>query len=128
MASLQLKRTLSGDTVSGLQSYDMAVEVVSATGIPPEIFIFERQVGDTDTVDKFMRVANLVELEDLPTEPPTINTPKCLFRASEITLRILSQEEVAEIWEYLQLDSIALVEAANTDLKGPQTIDISLGG
>ena len=97
-----------------LQSYDLRVEVVSATDMPEKIFV--RKVGvppypGGDSSDTFVCLADPVDLEEIPEDSPDLANEMPYFRVSDITLRFRSMEILEENQALISGDIQNLVDS-----------------
>jgi len=99
----------------GLQSYDLRVEVVSATDMPTKIFVMQRgappapMVGETVT-DRFICIADPVDLEEFPEDDPDIDNEIPYYRIDDITLRFRSLDILQETRDLIDADLKQLVK------------------
>jgi len=132
MAQIEIRRSIPTPEAGVIrQCYDMRVEVLNATDMPTEIFVFQRGVAParsgqvTEPTDAFKSVADPVDLEEYPPDAPDLQNEIPFYRLSEVTLRFRSQIELEETWGYIAEDIQGLVTALNIGLDDPQTDDFT---
>jgi hypothetical protein len=88
--AIVINKSLSPDTVdagNGMLGYQVQLDVVSASGITPKIFIMQREVlsagSPSEYEDQFYSVASVPQLESVP-ESPSDSLP--FYRTNSITL------------------------------------------
>ena len=101
-----------------LFSYDLRVEVVSATEMPKEIFIFQRSIKDILIADRFTCIADPVDLEEVPVRTPDLADEMPYYRTSLVTLRFRDMQELTECQTLMDQDIQLLV----TSLKEAGTL------
>ena len=129
MASITLRRAVAPFEIMPVQSYDMVIEVLSATGMPKEIFVFQRGIappytGAEPPTDYFVSVADPVDLQDYPPMAPDIAAWDPFYRMDQATLSFRSMEDLEETWESIQQDITGLVNCLNTGVTGGSTEDV----
>jgi hypothetical protein len=116
--------------VEPLQSYDLRVYVDSATDMPKEIFVFQQGLapayeGGGPATDRFICLADPVDLEEWPVGAPALDAEIPYFRTREVTLRFRSMQELEDtrilIDEDIQRLVNALKAAANLPLVETKT-------
>ena len=114
----------------GLQSYDLRVEVESATDMPEKIFILQKgappaPVAGAVEDERFVCIADPVDLEEIPEDTPDLNNEMPYFRVSDITLRFRSMDVLEETQGLIAVDLQQLVNslkaAANMELTEGET-------
>lgn len=115
MAYLKIKRSSMSRWRKGIiEGFTFTVEVVEASGIPAEIFVFLRvpepsDPGESD--DVFQNVASPTDLEEYPIGQPYLDSNHKFFRRSEVTLRFRSESLAEDTWRCMQADFDALITA-----------------
>lgn len=97
MATITLQRN-STAYVPNLQSYKVLLEVSTATGISPYVFVLQRQrtVSDpTKTDDVFAAICTPEQLESLPQDAPDADSS--YFRARSVTLVSRTLENLNDV-------------------------------
>ena len=131
-ASITLRMDRTRDEVQLYQSYTMKVSVTAAIGVDPKIFVFQRGVppplaGTTpQPVDRFVKVASVVDLEDFPPDGPNIDREMPYYRVDNATLVFRSLTDLQETWNYIQDDVRGLLADVNTALVDPITITVTI--
>lgn len=135
-ASVTLKMTKTPDEPADYQSYGMIVEVVEAVDISEKIFVIQAGIPASPTppgsplpepVDRFISVADPVDLEEYPVDAPDLANEIPYYRVKQIELQFRSLPELEETWEFLQQDVSGLLRAINTNLADPQTEFVTIG-
>jgi hypothetical protein len=129
MASITLRKAVAPFESMPVQSYDMVVEVLSAQGMPKEIFVFQHGIappytGAEPPTDYFVSIADPVDLEDYPPEAPNMENWNPFYRTATATLRFRSLQDLEETWEFMQQDVRGLVDALNTGVTGGSSEDV----
>jgi hypothetical protein len=110
-----------------LQSYDLKAVVEAATDMPKEIFVFQRGVAPAtpDGVqlpgDRFICIADPVDLEEFPPNAPALNVEMPYYRLKEVTVRFRSLTELEYTRELMDEDVQRLVNA----LKATETLPVT---
>jgi len=116
-AKLTIKYSGPESEVEQLQGYSLKVEVVEAVDMPSKIFVFQRWVPSaTDPEsnnlgDKFISVADPVDLEEYPEDAPDLENDIPYYRTDSVILHFRSMSELAEVRGLLGDDFAALVKA-----------------
>jgi len=109
---------------ANLFSYDLKVEVKAATGMPEEIFIFQRKVPPAENPslieDNFVCIADPVDLDEVPVGSPDMANEMPYYRAKVVTMRFRDMEELAETLNLVKEDIAKLVES----LKAAEDIEL----
>lgn len=118
--SITLNRTVPA-IGPAMQSYDLTVEVTSATDMPQEIFVFKRALPSLPApptqgaaavpVDLFISVADPVDLEEYPVNTPDMMNSNPYFRTKIVTLRYRNLVDLERDWVYINEDAQGLVDA-----------------
>lgn len=129
-ASIELKMTRTPNEPEDFQSYQMIVEVVNAVDISEKIFVMQRSLPASpsapgaslpDPVDRFMSIADPVDLEEYPEDAPALDQEMPYYRVNEVTLEFRSLDDLLQTWEYIKDDVSGLVRAVNTNMVDPHT-------
>jgi hypothetical protein len=129
-ASIELKLTRTPDELEDFQSYQMIVEVVNAVDISEKIFVMQRALPESpsppgtplpDPIDRFVSVADPVDLEEYPEDSPDLENEIPYYRVNEVTLEFRSLDDLLQTWEYIQEDVTGLTRAVNTNMDNPHT-------
>jgi hypothetical protein len=135
-ASLTLKMTRTPDEPADFQSYGMIVEVVAAVDISEYIFVIQAGIPASpsppgaplpEPVDRFISVADPVDLEEYPTDAPDLENEIPYYRLKRVELEFRSMPELLEAWDFIQEDVTGLIRAVNTNLLSPQTEFVTIG-
>jgi hypothetical protein len=99
-----------------LFSYDLKIEVLEATDMPEEIFVFERRTSPPlqtggDPTDKFVCIADPVDLQEFPPNAPALDDEMPYFRVTEVTLRFRSMVTLEETKDLIDEDIQLLVNS-----------------
>jgi hypothetical protein len=99
---------------ANLQSYDLRVEIQTATDMPKEVLVMHRGVApalrpDDDLTDLFQCVADPVDLEEFPTTAPDLTNEMPYYRVDDITLRFRSMGELEDVRKWIDADLKDLV-------------------
>jgi len=113
-----------------LQSYDLHVVVESATEMPKEIFIFQQGVApayakNEPPTDRFICLADPVDLEEVPIGAPDIPNEMPYFRLSEVLLRFRSYSELEDTRNLLGQDIQRLVNSLKAAASLPVTDEVT---
>ena len=114
-----------------LQSYDLKAVVEAATDMPKEIFVFQRGVAPAtpDAIlppgDRFICIADPVDLEEFPTNTPAINAEMPYYRLSEVTVRFRSLTELVYTRQLMDEDVQRLVNALKATEVLPVTEEVT---
>jgi len=115
----------TNEIVPNLQSYDLKVEVVSATDMPTKIFVMQHGVPSdafpNDPIDRFVCIADPVDLEEFPEDVPDLAHEMPYFRVSVITLRFRSPEILEEVKDLIAVDLQQLVDS----LKAAESLNLT---
>jgi len=130
MAAITVRQSVPVFNDTPVQSYDMLVEVTTATDMPEEIFVFQQGLAPArlpteEASDFFVNVASPTDLEEVPVTTPQTNGMNPYYRVSNITLRFRSLVELEETWSYIKEDIQGLVSALNTGVIGGSTEDVT---
>jgi hypothetical protein len=136
MAEIIIRRSPPAAEGETRQSYDMLVEVESASGVPKEIFVFQRGVRRlvagalSDAPDEFVSVADPVDLEAYPADSPDPRAEMPYYRLSKVELRFRSLVDMEEVWNYIRQDVDGLMAAlsAGVDPGGTERWKFTSGG
>ena len=105
------------DETSGLQAYDLRVEVLNATDMTSKIFVYQRKVvSATDEQanelgDTFVSVADPVDLEQYPADTPDIAGGIPYYRTDNVDMRFRSMAELQDVRERIDADITGLIYA-----------------
>lgn len=122
-ATIELRRKQPVPTGDEMQGYYLVVEVLSATDMPEEIFVYQRttqygQSAQDQYADLFVNVASPNDIEEIPVgQPNDDNNP--FYRSADLTLCFRSVVELEECWQYIKEDVAGLVDA----LKSLETLE-----
>jgi hypothetical protein len=115
---MQLDVRYSGpEEVTGLQSYDLKVEVTNAVGVDAEIFVFQRNVPSatdpeaTNLGDEFIQVADPVSLGQYPIGSPDLANDIPYYRLAQVSLRFRSMSELEDTKDLISSDITGLINA-----------------
>lgn len=135
MASITIRKTIPA-VQPLMQSYDMTVEVTSATDMEQEIFVFKQalptlpappvQAPAAPAKDLFVMVADPVDLEEFPVGSPDMANSNPYFRLKIVTLRYRSLVDLEQDWVYINEDIQGLVNALNTASQAGTTEEITI--
>lgn len=130
MSRITIRRSVPDFEKEQVQSYDMIVETVSATGMPSEIFLFQRGIAPAYSAgeepnDMFVAIADPVDLEETPTTPQNPVDTNPFYRQDRVELRFRSITDLEETWQYIQYDIAGLVHALNAGVEGGSTEDVT---
>lgn len=97
-------------------SYDLKIEVIEATDMPEEIFVFQRRTSPPlqaggDATDTFVCIADPVDLQEFPPTQPDLENEMPYFRLSEVLLRFRSMLELEEVQTLIDQDVTLLVDS-----------------
>lgn len=122
MPSITIKKTVPPISPT-MQSYDMTLEVTTATDMPREIFVFKKslptlpappvQAPAAAPGDLFISIADPVDLEEYPVDTPDMANSNPYFRTKIVTLRFRSLVDLEDTWVYINQDIQGLVNALN---------------
>ena len=113
-----------------LQGYRLALVAVG-TDMPSEIFVCQRRVPSAtdpaynDLPDKFISLADPVDLEQYPAGSPDLGGQVPFYRVSEITLVFRTIQELEETKVMLDADIRELVHSLKTMEAATVTEEIS---
>ena len=119
---------------SDLQSYNLKAEVVESSGFPPEptvtgvtgpisakIFVMQRL---PEGGDRFVCIADPVDLLDYPANAPDLGAEMPYFRVSEIELVFRSYEQALETKSDIGYDIAKLVKSLNAQSQYQESEEI----
>lgn len=117
--AIQIKLRYSQPAVQTdrLVAYGLQVEVVNAVDMPSKIFVFQRAVQsatdpEANTLgDKFVSVADPVDLEQYPEDVPDVAHAVPYYRKAAVTFVFRSVAELEEVKALLDADVTRLVES-----------------
>jgi len=115
---IKLVKEAQGTYVSGrTQGYRIVVNATESSGIPKEIFVFQRKPGSgadpaVPYLDEFTNIASPADLEEYPVGAP-IDPNAPFFRMATVDLVFRSEELAADAWAGILSDAAGLVEALN---------------
>jgi len=115
MAELVVRYS-TNEAAIGVQSYDLKVVVTNAVGMSDKIFVFQRTVNnpsDAQEEDRFICIADPVDLEEFPEDSPDIGNDMPYYRLSQVTLRFRDMVTLEETKELIELDIQQLVYSIN---------------
>ena len=113
-----------------LQGYRLALSA-TGTDIPSEVFVCQRRVPSAtdpaynDLPDKFISLADPVDLEQYPAGSPDLGGQVPFYRVSEITLVFRTVQELEETKVMLDADIRELVHSLKTMEAATVTEEIS---
>jgi hypothetical protein len=116
-----------------LQSYDLKALVESATDMPKEIFVFQRGVAPATPAglqppsDRFICIADPVDLEEYPVGAPALDAEMPYYRLSEVTMRFRSMTELEFTRDLIEDDVQRLVAALKASSTLPVTEEVTYG-
>lgn len=116
-----------------LQSYDLQILVTAATDMPKEIFVFQRGVAPATPAglqppsDRFICIADPVDLEEFPVGAPALNAEMPYYRLDTVTLRFRSMTELEFTRDLIEDDVNRLVAALKAAGTLPVTEDVTYG-
>lgn len=118
--SITVRKTISPIT-ENMQSFDMTLEITSASDMPMEVFVFKRGLPvlapppsaapATPYPDIFISIADPVDLEEYPVGAPDMANSDPYFRLKIVTLRFRSLVELNRTWVYINEDLQGLVNS-----------------
>jgi len=99
-----------------MQSYDLRVEVSSATEMPEDIFVMQKGIapardGGGEPTDQFICLADPSDLEEYPPDAPALEQDIPYYRVKDITLRFRDMDTLNETQVLLAADIQNLVNA-----------------
>lgn len=130
MASITIRKAVAPFEYMPVQSYDMVLEVIIASGMPKEIFVFQHGIappyaGGEPPTDYFVSIADPVDLEDFPADAPNMEAWNPFYRTDKVTLRFRSTVDLEETWEFIKQDVQGLVDRLNAGVTGGTSEDVS---
>lgn len=114
--NITVKYTQS-DPATHSQGYRLGLYVKNANGMPPEIFVCQKRQPSTtdpsynDLPDKFISLADPVDLQHYPVGEPDLDSQIPFYRVSSIELVFRSAPEMAEVKQMLDEDIRELVHS-----------------
>jgi len=81
------------------RGYALHAVVTSSVDMPKELFVFQRRVppfGENVVVDKFVSVADPVDLQEMPVGTPDLANEMPYFRAATLDLQFSTSGELDE--------------------------------
>ena len=112
-----------------LFGYAVRVSVTNATGMPAEIFVFQRGAAPAPGAgeqpqDVFKCVADPLDLEEIPVDAPDLLNEIPYYRKSEVTLGFRNADDRQSTIDDIASDIDGLVRAINamTDLSETTTV------
>ena len=114
----------------GLFSYDLKVEVLAATDMPEEIFIFQRCVEPAESVntqptDQFVCLADPVDLQEVPVNVPDPANEMPYYRTKEVLLRFRDMTTLTETKDLIAQDVQLLVDSLKAAATLTATEDVT---
>lgn len=96
--------------------FALTATVTAATGLPAEIFMFQRGAAPAPAAgeqprDQFVGVADPVDLEQLPPSAPDLANEIPYYREAEVTLYFRSADERQETLADIKADIAGLIES-----------------
>ena len=101
MASITV-RYYTHEETENHAGYPLRVVVENAVDMPEEILVFQRAVESAMDAqenalgDLFIKIADPLDLEELPVDPPEGPTETPNYRQKEVTLYFLTQDQLYE--------------------------------
>jgi hypothetical protein len=113
-----------------LFSYDLKVEVIEATEMPEEIFVFQRRTlpplsAGEDPTDAFVCLADPVDLQEFPPTAPALDEEIPYFRVNEVTLRFRSMLQLEDVQRLIDEDIQILVNSLKAAATLTPTEDVT---
>ena len=120
--SIKVKYSRTEQT-ENLYGYDLKLEVLEATDMPEEIFVFQRRTSPPleagqDPTDTFVCIADPVDLQEYPPTAPDLENEMPYFRVKEVLLRFRSMITLEETRDLIDEDIQLLVNS----LKAVETV------
>ena len=129
--SITLRMSRAQDDAALYQSYLMRVEVIAAEEVSDKIFIMQRSLSPAtqdeplpDPIDRFSSIASPVDLEQSPEDAPDLEHEIPFYRTKSVDLLFRSLMELQDTWTDIQEDVRGLIDALNTGLVNPITVDV----
>ena len=121
-ASIKIRYSRS-ENRADVFSYDLKVEVIEATDMPEEIFVFQERTSPpleagSDPTNTFVCIADPVDLQEFPPTAPNPAEEMPYFRVKEVTLRFRSMLDLQETQGLIDQD----IELLVTSLKAAETL------
>ena len=113
-ATLKVQTHRSTERHRPRQSYALKVKAVEADGMSPAIFIFQRPKTSPDGTrepDKFICVADPVDMEEVPELDPELADEMPYYRTSEVELVFSNLATLAETEAGIKQDIDTLVRS-----------------
>jgi len=125
---LKVKRSSMDPMHKRYIGYTYKVEVVDASGLPPEIFVFLRIPKPSDPAqsdDMFQNVASPADIQEYPVTTPVPGANRPFFRLSEVWLEFRNENLAEDAWRCMQEDFAALLDAleANAQLSVEEVVE-----
>ena len=135
MAQIDLRMTRLEDTYDGdLQIYGMRVEVTNAIDISDKIFVVQTGVRQAIRINPntvpsniFVKVANPLDMEEIPEDQPDLPEEMPYFRVNTIDLNFYDLTSLNETWDFIQEDVAGMVAAINQGISDPVTETVVFG-
>ena len=119
------------DDATLFQAYLMRVEVIAAEDVSDKIFVMQRSLSAVvdgapppDPIDRFVSVADPVDLEQYPEDAPDLEHEIPFYRTNSVDLLFRSLVELQDTWTDIQEDVQGMIDALNTELVNPVTVDV----
>lgn len=103
------------DRESGVQNYDLRVEVTNAVDMSAKVFVWQRKVSSQtdsqadDLGDEFVSVADPVDLEQYPEDSPDLDSDVPYYRTDTVSLRFRSMSELEDVKSRIDVDLTGLL-------------------
>ena len=101
-----------------LYGYCLRVTITAATGMPQEVFIFQRGAAPAPAAgeplqDNYICIADPVDLEEIPPTAPDMTQEIPYYRLNQVTLAFRDLLELEECQAFIQGDLATLVKSMN---------------
>ena len=98
--------------------YALKVTVTAASGLPPEIFVYQRgaapaPIAGAEVTDTFICIADPLDLEEIPVGTPDLKAEIPYYRTTTVTLYTRDADTRAELARDIKSDIAGLVDALN---------------
>ena len=124
--TVQYNRSTSDESLYG---FSLQVVVTAASGMPPEVFIFQRGAApapfpNASVVDYFVCIADPVDLQEIPAIAPDLNQEMPYYRLNSVTLVFRDTDELEFTQNQIKGDLQNLVKSVNAmAVLTPQEVD-----
>lgn len=113
--------------VEDAQGYPLEVTAVGQGGIDSNIFVFQLSgTGlDPNQGDIFIKVADVLDLSELPTEDNIDSNNFTFYRTDSIKIFCRTKESYEKLWKNIKEDVKSLLNAYNMQPSGSETVEIN---